>query len=104
MNEVAETGNSTVVTLELVKPGNNENGQPVQAKFKCSKNLSAPRQLATILLLILFSFSTLVALLKSIYEENTLRNNAKLQDLLPSFDNLNYTLVMNDTVKVFALQ
>ena len=101
MSEVANSGDNAVITVELVKPGNNESSQHVQARFNCSKNLSAPRQFATIVLLILFSFSTLVALLKSIYEDNKLFKGIEPEDLLPSFNSLNYTMI-NDTIKVVS--
>ena len=101
-SEVADESESTIIALEVFNKGKNESGEPVQAKLSCSKSLAAPGKFATIVLLMLFSFSTLVTLLKSIYEAKLTRDFIEPEDLMPSFSHLNYS-VINDTIKVFEL-
>ena len=101
MEKTGEKDENTVVTIEFL---NQEGNKPSGNNSLTFKNLKAPRQFISILLLTFLSFSTLVALLKNIYENNG-DDKYFLSDTglgrLSGQDN--YTMYVNNTFKVLVL-
>jgi len=95
----------TTISLEVTKKeGDNVKSRPFKTTMDCNKkNLKTARQFATIILMMLISLSSIVAMLKNVYEKNDRGGNSDSESFFPSFNQLNYTL-LNDTIKVFDLK
>ena len=97
-----QSTDSTTVTIEFEKSGENIQTNPVLSTrlIGRSKFLKGYEQCVGMILVLVISFSTLVALLKDIYEQSHEIISAPLEG--DHYDQLNHT-ILNGTIKAFFI-